>query len=93
MRYFSYVVLSVLLPFSATSQVSWVSTTNDQPWLQQEVKLAKTSKIITDVTVLTNEPEQVIDGFGVCFNELGWTVLSILREQECEGILKNLPYI
>lgn len=32
----------------------------------------------------------LINRFSACFNELGWTALSVLDEQGRETILKNL---
>lgn len=39
---------------------------------------------------LTGRRCQTIDGFGGCFNELGWRTLSRLPEQERQEILRNL---
>jgi glucosylceramidase len=89
-RYISSAVLTFLLSFSVTSQVSWVSTTNEHRWVQYQVKLARLSKTPADVTILADKPEQTIDGFGACFNELGWMALSVLDEQGRENILEKL---
>ncbi len=89
-RYFSSVFLTILLPFNVASQVNWVSTTHDHPWVQQQARFARPSKTTADVTILTDGPEQLIDGFGICFNELGWMALSDLDEQGRENILEKL---
>ena len=43
-----------------------------------------------DVEVQLDAPQQTIEGFGACFNELGWTSLSALNEDDREGILREL---
>lgn len=42
--------------------------------------------MVVDVT----KTAQTIDGFGTCFNELGWTSLSLLDETVRESILKEM---
>jgi glucosylceramidase len=43
-----------------------------------------------DVEVDVMHPLQTVDGFGACFNELGWTSLSALNETDRETIFKEL---
>ncbi len=43
-----------------------------------------------DVEVRPDTPLQTIEGFGACFNELGWTSLSLLRDEDKEGIMGEL---
>ena len=43
-----------------------------------------------DVEVQLDAPLQRIEGFGACFNELGWTSLSQLRDEDKEGIMREL---
>ena len=40
--------------------------------------------------ILLDNPMQEIDGFGACFNELGWTSLSELNSEDRENIIKDL---
>ncbi len=86
----SGIIFLLLLPVRLTAQVEWISSTPDRPWTSTQTKLAKLAKSQTEVTLFTDAKEQTVDGFGICFNELGWTSLSLLGEQEREAILKNL---
>jgi glucosylceramidase len=43
-----------------------------------------------DIIVDLTHPQQTIDGFGTCFNELGWTSLSILSDRNREAVFKEL---
>ena len=73
--------------------IDWVVSTPDHSWISQEsqqIKILKEGFISAEVN-LTNT-EQTIDGFGACFNELGWTSLSVLPEKDREDILKELFY-
>lgn len=53
--------------------VKWVSTTPDLCFVEKpSIQLLK-DDTGADVTILTGQALQTIDGFGGCFNELGWT--------------------
>jgi glucosylceramidase len=44
-----------------------------------------------DVEIQVDTPLQTIDGFGACFNELGWTSLSALNDDDDkEAIFRQL---
>jgi O-glycosyl hydrolase len=43
-----------------------------------------------DVEIQVDTPLQTIDGFGACFNELGWTSLSALNDDDKEAIFRQL---
>ncbi|MDR1500615.1 MAG: beta-glycosidase [Tannerellaceae bacterium] len=43
-----------------------------------------------DVIVCSSDTLQVIEGFGACFNELGWTSLSALSGEDREGVIREL---
>ncbi len=51
--------------------VDWYVTTAASPW--QKRALAAEPGGGADVFVQTDTPLQAIEGFGACFNELGWT--------------------
>jgi glucosylceramidase len=87
---FIFSLLIVILPFKVTSQVEWVTTTNDKPWVKHQTTLVKLSRSGIDAEIFPESKEQVIDGFGACFNELGWTALSVLEEKGRDAILNNL---
>ena len=43
-----------------------------------------------DVEIQLDTSLQTIEGFGACFNELGWTSLRALREEDKQDILREL---
>jgi glucosylceramidase len=71
-------------------KVEWVSTTQNNHWTV--LKDITTSATITqsDVEIDPSTPLQVIEGFGGCFNELGWASLSLLSNNDREAIFKEL---
>lgn len=52
--------------------------------------IAKPIEGNADITVYADEALQKIDGFGACFNELGWEALLSLPEAERTKILTDL---
>jgi len=73
---------------AASAHVEWFVTTQASSWQRRE--LGTTSGAVPDVIVQTDAPQQVIDGFGACFNELGWTALSVLAPSDREAVLREL---
>ncbi|OAS89495.1 MULTISPECIES: glycoside hydrolase family 30 protein [Metabacillus] len=65
----------------------WISSTKEQNWQEQIAEPAKTGK---PNLVLTDETKRVIDGFGGCFNELGFDALSHLSEAGRTQVLDAL---
>jgi O-glycosyl hydrolase len=55
---------------------------------QLTVSAASNSK--WDVEAYLDQPLQTIEGFGACFNELGWTSLNTLASADKEAILREL---
>lgn len=72
-------------------KVSWISTTDEARWQEKEAILFDKSIDKTDyVEVLLNNPQQTIDGFGICFNELSWDALQLVDETTRNRILNGL---
>jgi len=83
-------LLSFFAMFSCTPEVQWVTTSESQPWTEKgTIKMTKASGE-SDIEVKTQEVLQTMEGFGACFNELGWTSLSRLSEQDRELIFAEL---
>lgn len=70
----------------------FVSSTEGNYWIQNEnVKvISKELQGNADIEILTDEYEQTIDGFGACFNELGWEALKVLDEDIQSQIFKDI---
>jgi glucosylceramidase len=68
--------------------VLWFVTTPKSPWQRREVDA--TSGGAADVFVQADTPLQAIEGFGACFNELGWVSLSLLSAADRDAVLREL---
>lgn len=71
-------------------QVKWVQSTQTNRWTVDQLKSNTYKSTTTDVEILTAQPKQTVNGFGGCFNELGWTSLQLLSEKDRKDILKEL---
>ena len=61
------------------NDIEWIATTQKSQWQSKDqltVSAASNSK--WDVEAYLDQPLQTIEGFGACFNELGWTSLNTL---------------
>ena len=71
------------------ANVEWVSTTFENPWQVMEAveaDAAAEASVVVDLQAVN----QAVEGFGTCFNELGWTSLSELSEADRAAILEDL---
>ena len=66
----------------------WYVTTATAPWQRRVAETASGGG--ADVFVQTDTPLQAIEGFGACFNELGWTSLSALSAADRDSVLREL---
>ncbi|MDR0511252.1 MAG: beta-glycosidase [Rikenellaceae bacterium] len=87
-------ILIFLTCFSAVAcgrSAQWVASTADVSWEVQEptgVQFVRCDS--ADAEVDAANPQQTIEGFGACFNELGWTSLGALGETDRETIMREL---
>jgi len=72
----------------ADNGVEWYVTTRDAPWQKLGLGLEPGGR--ADVFVRTDAPLQTIEGFGACFNELGWMALEGLSPADREAVLREL---
>jgi len=75
---------------SSQPNIRWISSAQGQPWTDMTVE---ESEPPSDASVIKVDPQtsyQVIDGFGGCFNDLGWQALLALEPSDREGALKLL---
>ena len=73
---------------SIAQKVEWVSTTATSKWKQQKAPFV-TKGGTGDVVIQIDKPLQRMEGFGACFNELGWTSLNSLSTKDKEQIFQN----
>ncbi|MDP4226666.1 MAG: beta-glycosidase, partial [Bacteroidota bacterium] len=72
------------------AQIEWISTTETKSWVRNEGLQAGKSSATADLKIDLTQMGQTIKGFGACFNELGWTSLSRLKEEERTAIFTEL---
>ena len=92
--YFSllFVMCASISCTQTTTKANWTVTAESSFWQEKpDFKLSSAPATSTaDVTINTQNTKQTIDGFGACFNELGWTSLRELSEADREDIMKEL---
>jgi glucosylceramidase len=88
----NFLMLQMLFSFSAFAQtkVAWIATSEASQWQKQNNLKVFTANTKPDVEIQLNQKQQTIEGFGACFNELGWTSLNNLPTKDREAILKEL---
>jgi len=89
--YILIILISAALSTGAQEKkAEWVSTTQKEHWTAEEPVTFSAAKTESDVEIVTDSPLQIIQGFGACFNELGWTSLSLLNKNDRESIFREL---
>lgn len=83
-------IVALLASCTQTPKVNWVSTTNDNPWVEKEVTPVNADLKEIAVNIDTQNQEQTITGFGGCFNEMGWEALNMITPAEKQQILNDL---
>ena len=71
--------------------LKWIATTQTSQWQSKD---AMTTSLALrgnwDVEARLEKPLQTIEGFGACFNELGWISLGALEDQDKDAIFREL---
>jgi glucosylceramidase len=91
-------ILSLLLCASSVAQIKaeaspsagirWICSTDKSRW--QESTPTKAAGAVDAIKLDPKTTFQTIDGFGGCFNELGWEALGGLPADKREAVLKEL---
>lgn len=71
-------------------QITSVTTTRDDRWVAGQAPVELAMDRMPDVFVLTDAPLQRVEGFGACFNELGWDALEVLDQADRDAIMDEL---
>jgi glucosylceramidase len=79
---------SAVDPRAAARDVAWYVTTQAAPWQRRELQTESGGP--ADVFVQTDTLLQTIEGFGACFNELGWTSLAMLSQADRDSVFREL---
>ena len=99
-------LLLVAIPDAYSSTVSWISSTSERPWQQMPSPSLAVGgpDLVSQIRVTPRRTCQTIDGFGGCFNELGWIALNkasaidrtqvisaLFGDEGCSFTLARLP--
>ncbi|MFA5046250.1 MAG: glycosyl hydrolase family 30, partial [Paludibacter sp.] len=86
------ILMTIFLTKVNAQKVQWTSSTENEKWIQQKglVFQPSASGKSAEINIYPNEKLQQINGFGGCFNELGWEALLSISPAEREKILKEL---
>ncbi|MDR1525254.1 MAG: beta-glycosidase [Tannerella sp.] len=71
-------------------EIAWVVSTPEISWQIQNSSDIKWEKGNAETLVDVNDARQTIEGFGACFNELGWTSLGLLSEADRLSVIQEL---
>src|SRR6476661_3557478 len=89
--YFLIVLSAAIYSCTSKKSLTIISTTPKESWVSKTIIIiARSDKIFTPLKINTDSVKQVFDGFGACFNELGWEALLSLPLQSRELVLYNL---
>jgi glucosylceramidase len=85
-------LLNIFCTGHRPSRIEGFTSTDHQRWyLNHTVVLSSfQAQDSVDLEILVTKKEQIIDGFGGCFNELGWQALQILAPADRAVVLKSL---
>ncbi len=87
--FFSQLIL--LCNIAAAQKITWTYSTQSTQWVNKAgVSLSSKYTEKADIVLYPGERMQRIDGFGACFNELGWEALLSLPGLERNKVLNNL---
>ncbi len=74
---------------TAAAQPRWICSTQAEPWKELPVAVS-TSPAADALKLDAKTTYQTIDGFGGCFNDLGWQALLALDEPKRAAALREL---
>ena len=86
-----FAALAIFASCTQSPKVTLVSTTNENPWVEKQISPSSSdglSEIKIDID--TKQQQQTINGFGGCFNEMGWEALGMVTPEEKQQILNDL---
>ena len=73
---------------SPKSAVRWICSTENESWKEMPAARASGAAVESPLTLDPETSYQVMDGFGACFNELGWEALISLPAEKREAGLE-----
>ena len=89
-KIFSALGFIAVLASCSNTQVDIISTTQNEYWVKEEYVEIKNADSNADIIIDRTKTAQTIEGFGACFNELGWDALSVLSIADKQVIFDEL---
>lgn len=86
----SIAFLSITISVFAQQKLELISTTENESWKISESVTSISALKNADVKINQSDYLQTIEGFGGCFNEMGWLSLNALNEVDRKSIMKDL---
>jgi glucosylceramidase len=83
-------LVSILAGCTKVRNSVMVTTTREEAWIKQVSPVPVKGSVTADVLIDTTKFKQTIEGFGTCFNELGWTSLNQLKPEDRESVMKEI---
>ena len=80
-------MLSAFIAFS--QKISWTYSTPASQWVKGAGLALNLKEAKADLIIYTDQKLHKIEGFGACFNEMGWEALLTLPEQTRTAVLKD----
>jgi len=81
----------IICNVALAQKINWVYSTQNSPWTTKSGLLLNNKPAEkADIVIYPEERMQQMEGFGACFNELGWEALLSLSEKERSNILNEL---
>jgi glucosylceramidase len=72
-------------------ELEWISSSPENLWQSHsDVAVKESTKREPQISIKTDRVRQKVDGFGGCFNELGWEALKSLPENKKDEIFRDL---
>lgn len=68
----------------------WIASTSDAPWREMSLQQTVAPGDAAAIRIDDRKTFQSMDGFGSCFNELGWVALLRLDPPDREKVLQSL---
>lgn len=85
------IIAGSLISCKDMPEAYWVSTTIDEHWnVNQSLPALSENVEEVDILIDPNNTKQTIEGFGTCFNEMGWASLNKLETSVRDEIFNEL---
>ena len=86
----TFALLANISAMAQTNICNWVQSTRSSLWVEKAPTGSVESKDVLTLEVNTKNTLQTVDGFGACFNELGWKSLCELSQGQINDIMREL---